>query len=385
MFFCAGQIPGNILSAAYADLTAAEWREIAFMANITYRIGKSEPKFSIALQKKTSLIVYAATFVIAVFLRADQLLHNVNFNTGRYIDENPMKNYPVGVIFIGMVCIAVILLFGKSKDKVIKSVILINPWRLRYDRLNKKISHVAAYACLLMCLLIAVEIVVDISAKVSYNKLIREELPEDIARDYSVFTGMTAVNWIIYFLMLLVFLTFLSMAINIFQGQGISRANCAALTTFAFWKILELYTIFSTNTVIAVSSEKVYILLSTMATTLFFLFTARFFMGLEKKYTRFWMCFTGYLASILSGVSVIPRYIMLLTSEGYDDRLNMGVPAVSDIGMVFTTITIVAVFWSTYAYRVMPKRVGGCKRWTMNARPKDLSMKAIDVPDDPKP
>ncbi len=43
----------------------------------------------------------------------------------------------------------------------------------------------------------------------------------------------------------------------------------------------------------------------------------------------------------------------------------MAAPATSDIGIAVVTIAVVAVFWSTYVYRVMPKlNLTGKRRWT---------------------
>lgn len=334
------------------------------------------------IPKKASLFIYLATLVIAVACRTQQLFYNVNFNTGRYIDNSIGKNYTLFAIVIGMALIIVTLIVGKSGDKVIKSCILINPWRLRYDRLRKKVSSKAGYACLMMCLLIVIELIADVAQLISLNKEIRLGLPEDEAKNYSLLTGTTAVGVISGVLMFFVFLTFLSMAINIFKKEGISRANCAALCFFAAWKVVEIFRMFSGNNIIAVSSEKVYILLANMASVLFFLNTSRFFMGYEKKSTRFRMCVTGYLASILEAVSVIPRLIMLVTPQGYDDRINMALPEMTDFGLIFVTIAITSVFFSTYVYRVMPKMADtGRRRWTAAARPKDTSMKSLEVDD----
>ena len=97
---------------------------------------------------------------------------------------------------------------------------------------------------------------------------------------------------------------------------------------------------------------------------MFFLSAARFFGGWEKKHTRFWMCIFGYMASIFAAVSVVPRYIMYFV-KSYDEIDGMSSPAVSDIGIAVITIAIVAVFWSTYVYRVMPKlNLTGKRRWT---------------------
>ena len=76
------------------------------------------------------------------------------------------------------------------------------------------------------------------------------------------------------------------------------------------------------------------------------------------------MVIFGYAASIFAAVSVIPRYVMYF-SKTYAERDGMTAPAVSDIGVAVITIAIVAVFWSTYVYRVMPKlNLTGKRRWT---------------------
>lgn len=87
----------------------------------------------------------------------------------------------------------------------------------------------------------------------------------------------------------------------------------------------------------------------------------------------------GYVSSILAAVSVIPRYILLLIPTNYDDRLDMSIPEISDVGIVFMTITIVAVFWSTYVYRIMPKLNLGKRRWSKAPISKEFQqMESID-------
>jgi hypothetical protein len=152
--------------------------------------------------------------------------------------------------------------------------------------------------------------------------------------------------------------------VNVFQGEGLSHANCAALSLYSFWKVIELIEMLSENTAVGTYSEFVYEMFSYMTAAIFFMNTARFFNGMEKKFTRFWMCFLGYVSSILAAVSVIPRYILVLIPDGFDTRVDMNIPHVSDIGIVFMSITVVAVFWSTYVYRVMPKLNLGTRRWS---------------------
>ena len=317
------------------------------------------------IPKKASMIVYAVTLVLAVIARVNQLVGNLDYSTGRYLDPSPMKNYTAMIIYGGIILMAVILLAGTARDKVIGSCIMLNPMRLRYDRVNKKISPAAAYSAMLMALLIVVEIIYDISMLVSGNKYLRESMPPEEAELYSVFTGYDAWMGVRHVLMFFTALTFVSIGVNIFAKNGLSHPNCAALSFYAVWKLVEILQLFINNPVMGVNTHMVYVILSGMASTIFFLMAGRFFNGNEKKFTRFWMCMFGYTASILAAVSVIPRYVLFFLPMSNDDRLAMNVPAISDIGSVFMTITMVAVFWSTYVYRVMPKlNVNGKRKWS---------------------
>lgn len=334
------------------------------------------------IPKKFSLVVYAAVMVLAVAARTRQLYTNMDFARGRYLDPGA-PNITAAVIVIGMILLAFVLLAGSAKDKVTGSCILINPMRLRYDRLNKKIPHAAGYCSLLMAFLTAAQIVLYFVDLVHANNEVIKTLTEDEAEEYSKLTGYTVGQFFMHLLMFFVMLTFISIAVNIFKGEGFSHANCAALSTFSIWKTAEIFLMTSENTALSLSSELVYIMLADMTAVVFFMNTARFFNGMEKKYTRFWMCFLGYVSSILAAVSVIPRYIMLLIPDNYDSRAGMGIPSISDVGIVFMTITIVAVFWSTYVYRVMPKLNTGKRRWSKAPLSKQYTeMETIDDPAD---
>ena len=42
----------------------------------------------------------------------------------------------------------------------------------------------------------------------------------------------------------------------------------------------------------------------------------------------------------------------------------MSTPSTSEVGIIFITVVITAVFWSSYEYRVMPKlEIAGKRRW----------------------
>lgn len=313
----------------------------------------------VILDKKLSLVAYVITLVAAVAARTVQLNSNMDFAMGKYIDPSLSKNYTFWVLIIGFALIFAIMVLGKSRDKAIKSCILINPMRLRADRLNKKISPHAGAAMFIMSLLIAFEIFMEFSAVAEANLAISTE-----DNPVFIFAGVPVLNWVLFSIKLITIITFISTGINIMKGEGISKGNCVFLMFFPIWKLVEIFAMFSENQVVGVYSEKVLILFTAMTSSMFFLCAARFFGGWEKKNTRLWMCIFGYMASIFAAVSIVPRYIMYF-AKTYTEREGMGSPAVSDIGIAVVTIAIVAVFWSTYVYRVMPKlNLTGKRRWT---------------------
>ena len=313
----------------------------------------------VILDKKFSLVTYLLTLVCAVLARTAQLQTNMNFETGKYIDNSPAKNYTVGVLIIGFVLTFLVMLLGKSRDKAVKSCILINPMRLQADRLNKKISPKAGAAMFLVAFLIIFDVFLSFSSVINRNKEISTK-----ENPVSAFAGISVLDWFMYACAIISVITFISIGTNILKNEGISKGNCVFLTFFAFWKLLQIFSMISNGEIIGVYSEKIYIMLTAMSASVFFLYTARFFAGFEKKHTRFWMCMFGYISSIFAAVSTVPRYIIYFTKT-YDQRYGMATPATSDVGIIFATVAIVAVFWGTYVYRVMPKlNLMGKRRWT---------------------
>lgn len=313
----------------------------------------------VLLDKKLSLVFYAATLILAVIARTVQLNTNMDFAMGEYIDPSLAKNGTFWVLLIGFALIFATMIFGKSRDKAIKSCILINPMRLRADRLNKKISPHSGAAMFIMALLIAFEIFSELSVVAEANAAISTE-----DNPVFIFAGIPLMDWMLIVVRIITIITFISTGANIMKGEGISSGNCVFLMFFPIWKLLEIFCMFSENQLVGVYSEKILILFTAMTSSMFFLFAARFFGGWEKKHTRFWMVISGYAASIFAAVSVVPRYVMYF-AKTYAERDGMAVPAVSDVGIAVVTIAIVAVFWSTYVYRVMPKlNLTGKRRWT---------------------
>lgn len=328
----------------------------------------------VKLDKKASMAAYALTLVAAVLARTIQLQTNMNFKTGKYIDSSPAKNYTVWALIIGFVLIFAVMILGQSRDKAIKSCILINPMRLRADRLNKKISPKSGAVMFLMAGLIIFDIFMDLSVVAQRNKAVSTEGDPVFA-----FAGISVMGWFTYACAIITVLTLISTGTNIIKGEGFSKGNCVFLSFFAIWKLLEIFGMIAEDHLIGVYSDKIYIMLTAMTSGIFFLNAAKFFAGFEKKHTRFWLCISGYAASIFAAVSVIPRYVMFFTKI-YSERDGLDSPALADVGIIFVTVAIVAVFWSTYVYRVMPKlNIQGRRRWNKsNAAVKAERMRSID-------
>ena len=311
----------------------------------------------VKLDKKFSMAAYGLTLIAAVAARTLQLRSNVNFATGKYIDPSPAKNYTMWALIIGFILIAAVMFFGQSK--AIKSCILINPMRLRAERLAKKLSPVAAAAMMLMAGLMAFDIIFELSEVAGKNAEISTEDNPVFA-----FAGIPVITWLVYVCAVVTIVTLISMGSNILKGDGVTKGNCIFIMFFPIWKLLEIFSMFSENQLVGIYSEKVYIMLTSMASSMFFIYAARLFAGFEKKNTRIWMCIFGYAASVFAAVSIFPRYISYFILS-YTEREGMAAPATSDIGIAVVTIAVVAVFWSTYVYRVMPKlNLTGKRRWT---------------------
>lgn len=326
------------------------------------------------LDKKFSIAAYLLTLVLATIARTVQLKTNMDFPTGKYIDDSLAKNGTFWVLLFGFILITAIMVVGKSRDKVIKSCILINPMRLRADRVNKKMSPKAGGVMFIMALLIVFDVFMDLSIIVRRNKEMSTKEDPVFA-----FAGMSALTWFVYICAIITVLTFIAMGSNIVKGEGISRGNCVFLSFFAVWKLLQIFDMIGREHLIGIYSEKIYAMFTAMTSAIFFLHAAKFFAGFEKKNTRFLMCISGYMASIFACVSTVPRYIMYFALP-YTERTGMETPGTSDVGIIFATVALIAVFWGTYVYRVMPRlNLNGKRRWTgMAVRHKVDVMQSID-------
>lgn len=313
----------------------------------------------VKLDKKYSMGVYVVVLIAAILARIAQLQTNMNFFTGKYIDDSFGKNYTMGVIIVGFILIFLVLLLGESRDKVIKSCILINPMRMGADKLTKKVSPKVGAVSIVMAFLVLFDIFLDLSYVVNKNQdLSTEENP------VFAFAGLSVLSVFAYIAAIISMITFISIGVNLLKNEGITRGNCVFLSSYAIWKLLQIFEMIGNDELVSANSEKVYILLTAMSSSVFFMLAAKFYAGFEKKHTRFWMCMFAYASSILAAVSTIPRYVIFFT-KNYMERDGMGTPSTADVGLIVITVAMITVFWSAYVYRTMPKlNLGNNRRWT---------------------
>lgn len=312
----------------------------------------------IFLDKKMSVAVYVVVLIAAVFFRTIQLANNMDFLSGKYINGGFWKYITFVVLVIGILLLSAVVIFGESRDKAIDSCILQNPVNIKWDKLNSKITPQTSVGMFVMAVLFAFEVIQDLIRIGSANLAISTE--DD---PVFVFAGISAFSWVCYGLMLLLVVTFISTGVNILKQQGITRGNCFFMTAFPILKLLEIFNMILNQQLINPQSEKCLILFTDITSAIFFLCLIRVFCGFEQKHTRLKMMIFGYTASILAAVSTVPRYIMFFT-KNYSLREGMLEPDTIDIGIILVTVMVLAVFWSNYDYRVMPKlNVPGQNRW----------------------
>ena len=169
------------------------------------------------LDKKMSMAVYLAVLAVAVICRTIQLKSNMDFNSGKYIDSNPMKNITVGVLLIGFILIGAVLILGESRDKAVKSCILLNPMRLKADRLTKKFNPIVATGFYVTAALIVFDMLAPIITTISKNV----ELSTPQAPVF-IFTGISALDMVLSVIMLICAVTMVVTGVNVIKGEGIT-------------------------------------------------------------------------------------------------------------------------------------------------------------------
>ncbi len=299
-------------------------------------MSKTKMKKKFFIDKKATVFLFAAVAIAAVIARTHQFTTNYDFAKGKIINDGIMQNYPALIIVIGFIILGIFTIFGRSRNKAVDSCVLINPIRLRLDKLNKKFFPsfgVLLFAAAALYLYDIVAILVGFFSK---------------SEPHSV------QGWAKVLILTVLVSTLVIIGINILKGIGITSENSVFLVSYPVVCLLDVFEMIQKYEVISINSELVYDLLAKTFTAFFIILCVRLFSGYEKRSTRVLTILFGYYASILALVASIPSYIMFFSID-YTKREGMIYPDVTNIAVILTAFAIVSVFWSRYEYHAMPK------------------------------
>jgi hypothetical protein len=320
-------------------------------------MAKKSRKISLVPDRKLTLPVFIITAAAAIFLRTYQLINNVDLTTGMYYNREIAVNYPVIAIGAGFAVILLLLFFGKSEDRMSGSATLYNPMNLPISGINKNYGAGSAACALVAAGTILFQIVLSLGLVAEENARINETI-EDEYFHVSPLNGLGAGDFVSYFLMIVVIVTLITIGVNMFKGDGITKLNCFFLNSLLLLKVYVIFELFfrtqEETRIINLYSERMYIIFSNMAMVFFMISLIRVFSGMEEKFSRIGLIFWGYASIILYLVSILPRFIVLIITP-YDQVTALDMPSVGDVGFIIITFAIIFGFFGKFSYREMAK------------------------------
>jgi hypothetical protein len=341
-------------------------------------------KLRFVLDRKLSIPIFILTLLAATALRVYQLQTNVDIASGLYINRDIMQNYPLIAIIIGLFLIALILIFGKSEDKVTGTAMMYNPMGLPAPALAKNYRGGSGAAMLVCGGTLVFEIFMRISIVARANAIINADI-YDIDLKVPALQGLTATDWVDFVLLAFAAITLFTVAANMFKGEGISKLNCFFLLSVPVMKTLEIFTIFfetqEETKIINLLSERMYIVFADIILVFFFLSMIRVFASMEEKFSRLMMIFWGYAAVITISVSVIPRFIMYMLLP-YDQIGVINLPDVADIGLAIAVVAIIMGCFTDFSYKEMERmtyKEGRREHWITELAKESTEMDEISI------
>ncbi|MDR0986088.1 MAG: hypothetical protein LBL98_00115 [Ruminococcus sp.] len=347
-------------------------------------MAKKTGKTKFVIDRKLTIPIFILTAAAAVFLRTYQLMNNTNLETGVYIEKGLQYDYPVMAIAAGMVIILLLLIFGRSNDKLTGTVTFLNPMNLPVDKLNKNFKAGSAAATLIAAGAILFGIIMDIGLVAAGNARINEGI-EDEYFHVPALDGLTAVDWILYVLMIFTVITLIFVAVNMFKGDGITKLNCFFLMSIPIIETVTIFKLFFETQeearIINLYSERMYIIFAGIAMVFFMMNLIRVFGGMEEKNNRKMLLFWGYLAAIILITSVLPRFLCYVILP-YNEIGTITMPAIADVGYALICIVVIRAFFADFAYREMAKmtyKEGRRDHWISKLAEEEGAMDEISI------
>ncbi|MDR0944049.1 MAG: hypothetical protein LBM41_05905 [Ruminococcus sp.] len=341
-------------------------------------------KLRFVLDRKLSIPIFILTLISATVLRVYQIQTNVDINTGLYINRDIMQDYPLMAIVIGLFLIALILIFGKSEDKISGTATMYNPMGLPAPALAKNYRGGSGAAMLVCAGTFIFDIFMRISLVVRANNLKNTGITDDDLKT-PVLEGLTATDWVDFVLLAFAAITLFTVAANMFKGEGVSKLNCFFLLSIPVMKTLEVFAIFfetqEETRIINLLSERMYIVFADIILVFFFLAMIRVFASMEERFSRLSMIFWGYAAVITISVSVIPRFVMYVLLP-YDQIGVINLPDIADIGLAVAVIAIILGCFTDFSYREMERmtyKEGRREHWITELAKESTEMDEISI------
>ncbi|MDR0903206.1 MAG: hypothetical protein LBM59_01065 [Ruminococcus sp.] len=347
-------------------------------------MAKRTGKLKLIPDRKLTIPIFILTAAAAIYFRTTQLINNTDRITGIFVTKGIENDYPVIAIAIGMALILLLILFGRSEDKMTGSATLYNPMNLPADKLNKNFKGGSAAGILIAAGSILFGIIMSIGLVTAANARKNEGITDEDLLTPAL-DGLTAVNWILYVLMIFTVITLIIVAVNMFKGDGFTKLNCFFLMTIPIINTVQIADLFlrtqEESRIINLYSERMYSIFAGMAMVFFMLFLIRVFGGMEEKNSRKALLFWGYLAALLLITSVIPRFICYVALP-YTEIGAITMPEIADIGYALICIIVIRAFFSEYSYREMAKmtyKEGRRDHWISKLAEAESEMDEISI------
>lgn len=289
------------------------------------------------IDKRVAIPVFVLLLIGAVFVRYQQLLHAIDYQTGFYIAGSPLADVMPYIIAGGILLIALIVLFGSARDKGTGDCTMQNPFNMELDTLSGTASLIFGVISVLLSAVLLVDIYTILSTPMTKENA--------TSMGTYVNLGLMALSAIIFF----------RLGIIVFRRDKISRGVGYSMLIPVAWLTVRSTMSFMSFILITNVSANLLILLSVLSMLLFMTLAARFFSGNEKPSTRRMLVIAGLSASLICAISTVPRFLMLLIGPS-EIRVLTTVPLLEDLMLPIFAFCVVNMLMKPNRYVIMPPK-----------------------------
>lgn len=318
-----------------------------------FRKRRKNGKVHIEISKRAAFLMAMLFMIAAAAGRLGQYMTDIDPKTGMFASSYDFMSVYRAVMLGGCAIIALLVVLGRESDKVIKTCILINPYRLRSSKLAARHPKRTGIVSMLMGIAVLAECVFNAKDIIKEYYSDGEFHLDGVGRYRLV---MMAVLFITAFI-------FFSVSNAVLSDKPISRFQAGMMCIPAIYKCMEALLLFASDTILDMISENILLAVLYASSAAFYLSFARIFLGYEKRSTRMIYMMTGYLSAVMAAASVIPRLVMYFIA-GYSQADFIIRPQPTDFVMLLLPFAFLDVFWGTYEYVSMPKVSTSGRKWT---------------------